>query len=101
MDTLVDMSTCEVQQLAEGVQYRFACNSRDKLVKHMLHRRSEVIIVRLCAAVGAFVMMLLFLVVMRMVMMVVVAVHGGHSCIATPLCGHQSTARDTHTATTS
>ena len=37
MDTLVDMSTCEVQQLAEGVQYRFACNSRDKLVKHMLH----------------------------------------------------------------
>ena len=51
MDTLVDMSTCEVQQLAEGVQYRFACNSRDKLVKHMLHRCSQVIIIQLFAAV--------------------------------------------------
>ena len=51
MDTLVDMSTCEVQQLAEGVQYRFACNSRDKLVKHMLHRHSQVIIIQLFAAV--------------------------------------------------
>ena len=56
-------------------------------------RSSSYNFLRLCVA---FVMMLV--VVVRMVM---VAVHGGHSCIATPLCGHQSTARDTHTATTS